>query len=935
MSDMTQLRRPPATPTLSFKPRMEALEDRLTPAPSPIVPVDIISASPTLDGTFRGANAPVDILDVSSDGRTVLVQSKATNLVPGQIDIPDTTDLFYVQDGNVSLVSAQNGKSTISAGVAASTPGVELKAVLAQDGSSVVYLSGTNAGRIDPTFSSLEDAGGDDLFFWTPEAGSKLLTIAIDGTAAGSDGIITSPSLVRDDRPDGTPGPTLVYFRTTVPANFLTRGIATGVNKGYVQLRDGFDLFRIDVEDNKVAPISYTVVNVGPGKEDFAIGMEGDVTVDPLGRYANGAAVTIMRSGEDDFFFGGPFGPTLTDDNSKDIWTYNLSQVATQLVATNPLRVFNIPRQVTNLGPQFDFQTFTFGPATGTVGNVVVADDRSDRFIFSAKINPGADPTALVPGYINQNGGDFDFFRFNTEIANPAFEVFSQDANNPLAGANAPLDLRPNAYGVAGKGTAGVFTTAATNLVSGLNDRNGGSDVFVRTFESPVTKAASVLSTNSNVTGNGPSFTPSISFDGGAVAYATLATNISLLPDNNNASDIFTRSLGNGTTTLNSTIPGFEGTGNAASATPFIAGNTNAGRVFFTSIATDLNPNVAFPEDVPQVFASKFPIILSKLSRDFSYTGGNNGLVALAEIGNDGRPRNISTFQPFPGFKGEIRVATGDFNGDGVNDVVVGAGPGGGPRVAIIDGFTGRTLNDFFAYEPSFTGGVYVGAGDVNGDGVDEILLGAGEGGGPRFQVYDSTGTFLLFDEFAFEQSARSGVRVAAGDYNFDTVDDIFVSAGIGGGPRVRIFDGRNLTPGANSILDMFVFERGQRGGAYIEAGDYNGDGFADLIVGAGPDGGPRVTVFDAIQLQFPNPAVSNTLVNFFAFDQNLRDGVRVALRNIDGDNQGDIIAGTGDNFPRIRTYLGALSGGPEAAFLSGQFVPFDSTFGTFGAWVG
>ena len=84
-----------------------------------------------------------------------------------------------------------------------------------------------------------------------------------------------------------------------------------------------------------------------------------------------------------------------------------------------------------------------------------------------------------------------------------------------------------------------------------------------------------------------------------------------------------------------------------------------------------------------------------------------------------------------------------------------------------------------------------------------------------------------------------------------------------------------------------------------------------------------------------PNPAVSNTLVNFFAFDQNLRDGVRVALRNIDGDNQGDIIAGTGDNFPRIRTYLGALSGGPEAAFLSGQFVPFDSTFGTFGAWVG
>src|SRR5207249_1713872 len=96
------------------------------------------------------------------------------------------------------------------------------------------------------------------------------------------------------------------------------------------------------------------------------------------------------------------------------------------------------------------------------------------------------------------------------------------------------------------------------------------------------------------------------------------------------------------------------------------------------------------------------------------------------------------------GFGGGVRVAAADFNADGRADVVTGAGPGGGPHVRIFNGATIGTaptvLREFFAFESSYTGGVYVAAnssgGDITGDGRPDLVVSTSTGAG-RVRVID------------------------------------------------------------------------------------------------------------------------------------------------------------------------------------------------------
>jgi hypothetical protein len=72
-------------------------------------------------------------------------------------------------------------------------------------------------------------------------------------------------------------------------------------------------------------------------------------------------------------------------------------------------------------------------------------------------------------------------------------------------------------------------------------------------------------------------------------------------------------------------------------------------------------------------------------------------------------PEVQSFFALDAAFSGGVTVRAGDADGDGRADLTVGAGPGGGPHVKVLRGADLALLQSFFAFDPTFTGGVFVG----------------------------------------------------------------------------------------------------------------------------------------------------------------------------------------------------------------------------------
>ena len=208
-------------------------------------------------------------------------------------------------------------------------------------------------------------------------------------------------------------------------------------------------------------------------------------------------------------------------------------------------------------------------------------------------------------------------------------------------------------------------------------------------------------------------------------------------------------------------------------------------------------------------------------------------------------------------------MAAGDVTGDGAPDIVTGLGPGLAPHVKVFSGVDQSEVRSFFAYDESFSGGVYVAAGDINGDTYGDIITGAGASA-THVKVFSGATNDVLQSFLAFP-GVDSEVRVAAGDVNGDGLADIITSLGEGFPSHVKVFDGTNLDP-----LASFIAYGALTGGVYVAAGDVNGDTLADIITGAGVGGGTHVKVF--------NGNGSGELYSFFAYP-GVNNEVRVGSR--------------------------------------------------------
>ncbi|MFA6512057.1 MAG: S8 family serine peptidase [Patescibacteria group bacterium] len=172
--------------------------------------------------------------------------------------------------------------------------------------------------------------------------------------------------------------------------------------------------------------------------------------------------------------------------------------------------------------------------------------------------------------------------------------------------------------------------------------------------------------------------------------------------------------------------------------------------------------------------------------------------------------KSINAFDA--GSRAGTHVAAGDLTGNGKAEIVAAQMAGTAPMVRIFSK-NGEMLNEFLAYGENFRGGIDVAVGDIDGDAIAEIITAPGPGGGPHIRIFDIDGN-VKGQFFAYAESFRNGVRVAAGDVDGDAQDEIVTGPMAGGGPHVRVMNGNGSVPG-----QFFVYAESFRGGLDVSAG--------------------------------------------------------------------------------------------------------------------
>lgn len=243
-----------------------------------------------------------------------------------------------------------------------------------------------------------------------------------------------------------------------------------------------------------------------------------------------------------------------------------------------------------------------------------------------------------------------------------------------------------------------------------------------------------------------------------------------------------------------------------------------------------------------------------------------------------------------------------------------------GAFAKVFDGSGEEVRNSFFSYDGSFPGGTQVhkisqsGKTVVAGEtfvrvydnanrqiaefapygsqytGGVNIAVGALYGGektyivtgtqaeSPHVRIFDTQGNLVHAGCFPYAPEFRGGVNVGVGDLNGDDRMEIVVAAGFGGGPHIRILN--NQCEVVNP--GFFAFNEQLRIGVNMAVGDLNGDGNAEIIAASGPGGGPHVRVFNK----------NGTLLSagFFAYAESDRSGVLVSTADIDQDGTDEIV---------------------------------------------
>ena len=192
-------------------------------------------------------------------------------------------------------------------------------------------------------------------------------------------------------------------------------------------------------------------------------------------------------------------------------------------------------------------------------------------------------------------------------------------------------------------------------------------------------------------------------------------------------------------------------------------------------------------------------------------------------------------------FYGGVNIAVGDINGDGINEIITAPMKGGGPHIRVFDK-NGNVLYQFMAYNENFYGGVNIAVGDVKNDERAEIITAPASGHIPEIKVFK--GVILKHKFLSYDISMTNGVKLAVGDVNNDNWKEILTVPN-NMSPIIKLFNFKGRKKG-----EFLSYSEHLKTGINIIAKDFSGDKKPEILTLPNKGSAALLKIYDSIGLE-------------------------------------------------------------------------------------